>query len=219
MEYEAFVYKWINSDTGKYYIGKHKGTIDDGYISSGKAFLQVYNSNPNLFKRTILFKGTHEEVCKLEQECIKEAIKEVGHKGIYNLTTWDYLNEWKRTCLHCGSIVDPRNEEWVRVFEYSHFENCKMNSTNIQLETNLKANIKKETKKIKEELAKKKAEPKLKSKLRCPELQKKLTEKEKKRMFYLEMAVGVFQKSNDPGSIKIYKRLKEEYTRLTGKEI
>ena len=181
-------------------------------------YMKYYKQMENSLSSTV--KISHEEVCKLEQECIKEAIKEVGHNGIYNLTTWDYLNEWKRTCLHCGSIVDPRNEEWLRVFEYSHFENCKMNPANIQLETASKEKIKKETKQIKEQLAKKKTEPKLKSILKCPELQKKiLTEKEKKRIFYLEIAIGVFQKSNDLRSIKIYKKLKEEYTRLTGKEL
>lgn len=35
--------------------------------------------------------------------------------------------------------------------------------------------------------------------------------KQKGRMFYLEIAMSVFKKSNDPRSIKIYQKLKEEY--------
>lgn len=133
MEHEAFVYKWTNIDNGKYYIGKHKGTEDDGYVSSGKVLLQVYNANPKSFKRTILFRGTEQEVSRMEQDLIKEAIQNDGHQGIYNLTTWDYLKEWKRTCLHCSSIVDPRNEEWLKVFNQQHFENCEDNPANYNI--------------------------------------------------------------------------------------
>jgi hypothetical protein len=31
MTTEAFVYKWTEKSTGKWYIGYHTGTIDDGY--------------------------------------------------------------------------------------------------------------------------------------------------------------------------------------------
>jgi hypothetical protein len=215
MEYEAFVYKWINTDTGKYYIGKHKGIIDDGYISSGKAFLQVYNSNPNLFKRVILFKGTHEEVCKLEQECIKEAIKEVGYKGIYNLTTWNYLNEWKRTCLHCGSIVDPRNEEWVKVFEYSHFENCKMNPANIKVKKEKKVNPNIQ---IRSKPIWPRPKPKIKTFKEIDTTQ--LAAKEKQRLEYILNIVKILEleKKPSPRMIKSINRLKIEITELTGIE-
>lgn len=37
----GFVYVWINRTNGRYYIGSHKGTPDDGYIGSGKAFLRA----------------------------------------------------------------------------------------------------------------------------------------------------------------------------------
>jgi len=209
MKHEAFVYKWINIDTGKYYIGKHKGTIDDGYISSGKAFLQVYNVNPALFKRIILFKGTDQEVLKIEQECIKEAIKEVGHSGIYNLTTWDYLNEWKRTCLHCGSIVDPRNEEWVKVFEHNHFENCKMNPANIKVKKEIKPKIKIRSKPIW-------PRPKPIKKIDYTTL----TIKEKQRLEYVLNIIKILELEKKPSSrmIKSINRLKIEITELTGIE-
>lgn len=34
----GFLYVWINNINNKYYIGSHKGTIDDGYIGSGTIF-------------------------------------------------------------------------------------------------------------------------------------------------------------------------------------
>lgn len=125
--YEAFVYRWTNIENGKIYIGKHKGTIDDGYISSGKRFLEIYNNNPSVFKRDILAYGFDSDILKLEQQYIQEQISMYGYENIYNLTTWEHLKGWKRTCLHCGKIVDPRNEEWLKAFNESHFENCKSN--------------------------------------------------------------------------------------------
>lgn len=36
--YYGFIYEWTNILNGKKYIGSHAGTIDDGYIGSGKVF-------------------------------------------------------------------------------------------------------------------------------------------------------------------------------------
>ena len=36
--YYGFIYEWTNMLNGKKYIGSHAGTIDDGYIGSGKVF-------------------------------------------------------------------------------------------------------------------------------------------------------------------------------------
>lgn len=50
----SFVYKWIDKGLGKYYIGAHKGTIDDGYICSSKLMLEQYRKRPFDFFREIL---------------------------------------------------------------------------------------------------------------------------------------------------------------------
>ena len=52
--YEAFVYKWTKTD-GFWYIGFHKGSIDDGYISSGEYFLPSNLSPDGVIASTILF--------------------------------------------------------------------------------------------------------------------------------------------------------------------
>ena len=50
-----FVYKWVFSETGEYYIGKHSGQEDDGYIASGKLFWERYGSTDQTkWERTIL---------------------------------------------------------------------------------------------------------------------------------------------------------------------
>jgi hypothetical protein len=51
---EAFVYKWTNAKTNEYYIGVHKGHINDGYVGSGKIFKQKYNKYKDDFNREIL---------------------------------------------------------------------------------------------------------------------------------------------------------------------
>ena len=124
MNTESFVYIWTNKITNKFYIGKHKGHPNDGYISSGKHFLQAYHLEPYNFERQLPFFGSDSECLREESRLIAEAISTIGYAGIYNLTHWADLKTWKRTCTHCGSIVDPRNEEWAIAFEEYHFFNC-----------------------------------------------------------------------------------------------
>lgn len=131
---EAFVYKWTNKENGMYYIGKHKGTDNDGYISSGKAFLSSYNADPDMFYRDIVYRGTDRECLNMEQKLIKQALNIDGYEKLYNATAWALLKEWKRTCTWCNSVVDPRNTVWLKSFSELHFENCSKNPKNIEWE-------------------------------------------------------------------------------------
>ncbi len=63
---EAFVYMWVCKDTDRKYIGKHKGSSDDGYVASGESFLADYNECPSRYIRTILAYGTDQEMHELE---------------------------------------------------------------------------------------------------------------------------------------------------------
>ena len=67
---ESFVYLWINKDDYRMYIGKHKGTTDDGYVASSESFLEEYNENPQRFFRTILAYGTDAEMHELETQLL-----------------------------------------------------------------------------------------------------------------------------------------------------
>ncbi len=71
--YHGFVYLWENThpEAKKYkkYIGQHVGTIDDGYIGSGKIFSDSFFSNKyhGHWKRSILeFCNTQEELNQAE---------------------------------------------------------------------------------------------------------------------------------------------------------
>jgi hypothetical protein len=63
---ESFVYLWINKDTDTKYIGKHKGSPDDGYICSSEGMLAEYSECPQRFIRTVLAYGTDQEMLELE---------------------------------------------------------------------------------------------------------------------------------------------------------
>jgi group I intron endonuclease len=78
----GFVYKWIDTSNGMYYIGSHKGTVDDGYIGSGTYFSSAFNKRPNSFVREILYVGPHYR--ELE-EFILEELDAANDKLSYNL--------------------------------------------------------------------------------------------------------------------------------------
>ena len=58
----GFVYKWTNTINGKWYIGSHKGTPDDGYRHSSKimTFAEEKYGIDN-FSREILYEGNDEK--------------------------------------------------------------------------------------------------------------------------------------------------------------
>ena len=67
----GFVYKWMNKTNGKWYIGSHKGTPDDGYIGSGLMFRSaVEKYGIENFERILLYEG--EDFKAREDEILKE---------------------------------------------------------------------------------------------------------------------------------------------------
>lgn len=53
--YYGFIYEWTNILNGKKYIGSHAGTIDDGYVGSGKIFQRAIKKHGiENFTRSIL---------------------------------------------------------------------------------------------------------------------------------------------------------------------
>jgi hypothetical protein len=70
---EAFVYIWKNLTNSKNYIGYHKGTKDDGYISSSssKLFWSDFNNSSMIWSREIIHEGTRDECLQYEQQLLK----------------------------------------------------------------------------------------------------------------------------------------------------
>ena len=69
MENVAFIYVWIHY-TGRYYVGYHTGTTDDGYITSSKIVKPLIQSNPTHWHREIISYGTTEQMIYLEQKLL-----------------------------------------------------------------------------------------------------------------------------------------------------
>lgn len=64
---EGFIYIWHDTLKNKFYIGSHKGTLDDGYTGSGKYFKDTYNKRPDKFKRRILEHVSFTELKQLHE--------------------------------------------------------------------------------------------------------------------------------------------------------
>lgn len=73
---QHFVYRWNNTKTQEYYIGKHSGHTDDGYVASGRLFLYKYNKNKIDWQREILgFYPDSQQALNAESEYIGELYK------------------------------------------------------------------------------------------------------------------------------------------------
>ena len=92
MNKESFIYLWYDAPNDMYYLGKHKGSQDDGYTHSSYVWPRFTKDNiPEGVTREIIAEGTDEEMCVLEHKLLKFE-KENGN--------WDrYYNE---------SLGDPK---------------------------------------------------------------------------------------------------------------
>jgi hypothetical protein len=68
---DSFVYIWTNKTNGRKYVGYHKGTLDDGYISSTSNDNFWKDFDYDEFEREIIFEGTRDECLKYEQDYLK----------------------------------------------------------------------------------------------------------------------------------------------------
>lgn len=68
---EAFVYLWTNKTNNRKYIGYHKGSKDDGYVSSTSNDNFWKDFEEHEFERIILFEGSRDECLKYEQDYLK----------------------------------------------------------------------------------------------------------------------------------------------------
>ncbi len=84
MNYFGFIYEWIDSTNDKNYVGSHKGSINDGYIGSGKLFKLAYNKRSEKFKREILeyvYENNREKLLEVEQKYLDN----INWNNTYNL--------------------------------------------------------------------------------------------------------------------------------------
>jgi hypothetical protein len=87
---ESFVYKWTYKPTLDWYVGFHKGTEDDGYVCSSKIVMDFYNINPTDWERTIISRGTIEDMYELETIILQttNAKKDIRSFNRHNNDGW-----------------------------------------------------------------------------------------------------------------------------------
>lgn len=86
--YNSFIYIWFNKVKRMFYIGKHFGSINDGYICSSKKMMQEYKKRPSDFRRKILtyvIDTTGYEILNAELKWMSYINDENLGKKYYNL--------------------------------------------------------------------------------------------------------------------------------------
>lgn len=79
----GFVYRWTCQIDGKWYVGSHKGAVDDGYTGSGLLFRRALAKHgPENFIREILYVGAN---YRTEEERILTALNAAADPQSYNL--------------------------------------------------------------------------------------------------------------------------------------
>lgn len=68
---DSFVYCWTDHKTGMLYVGYHKGTETDGYVSSSKTFNEIYRERPEDFTRQIIANCITDDCLLLETRICK----------------------------------------------------------------------------------------------------------------------------------------------------
>lgn len=92
----GFVYRWTDSSNGMYYVGSHCGSVDDGYIGSGKYFKSAYKKRKECFTREILYFGP--DFIELEDLILKtlDASNDIKSYNMINCASINHKDK-KRT--------------------------------------------------------------------------------------------------------------------------
>lgn len=91
--YESYLYKYTHLETGKMYIGIHKGKLGDKYWHSSKneEFNQAFSTEKNVFKFEVLRYGSHHAMEVAESRMLA-AVDAKNNPMYYNLSNGMKLN-------------------------------------------------------------------------------------------------------------------------------
>jgi len=112
---DSFVYCWTDKKNNKLYVGSHKGSIDDGYVCSGKYMLEEYKKRPEDFTRQIIAEGKFEDIRVLEEK-ILTSVNAKLNKSFYNMHNGNgkfYLKnhtEKSRKAIRDSKVGKPRKD-------------------------------------------------------------------------------------------------------------
>ena len=137
----GFIYEWTDKKTGLKYIGRHEGTIDDGYIGSGTKFIVAYRKRPEDFSREILYEinTSIEELISKEEECLsnihddhlyygidRKYYNQVRNSSGYTSTNNPMKNpEMVAQMLETRTVKGSHKNPWVRTIEKYGYEGAR----------------------------------------------------------------------------------------------
>lgn len=113
---EAFVYCWTDHKEHKLYVGVHKGTVDDGYISSSKIFNEQYNLRKSDFTRQIISEGNFKDMAKFESVILK-SVDAAKNASFYNKNNNDGN-------FHCLGHTDETRKKMSKTWKNKQTWNC-----------------------------------------------------------------------------------------------
>jgi hypothetical protein len=92
-QYESYLYKYTHLETGKMYIGIHKGRLGDRYwhSSQNEEFNQALSTEKNVFKFEVLRFGSHQAMEVAESRMLN-AVDAKNNPMYYNLSNGMKLN-------------------------------------------------------------------------------------------------------------------------------
>ena len=113
MNRESFIYLWYDSNNKMFYLGKHKGTPDDGYTHSSKRWQQFKSDSvPQGVRRKIIAWGIDKDMYELETKLLLNR-KEKCWSRYYNVNIGgDFSADYN----------DPKYKEMMRKCNYDNPE-------------------------------------------------------------------------------------------------
>ena len=132
--YTGYVYLWYDTKAKFFYLGGHKGRIEDSYICSNKMMLRAYKKRPETFKLRVLeyVYGDNKNLREAEQRWLNMIKDEELYwtPNIYNKTV-KYYNQKKHSSggngsANKGKSHTPWNKGLKGVQKYSDETRLKM---------------------------------------------------------------------------------------------
>lgn len=121
---ESFVYRWTDHKNKMYYVGKHKGNINDGYVASSTYFLDEYYKRPNDFSRKIIRFGSDADMFEFETKLLNRVNAAFNERfynkynnigNLYNDGSEEIKNSQKKTWLKNYGVDNPSKDKNVRL--------------------------------------------------------------------------------------------------------
>lgn len=141
----GFIYEWTDTKTGLRYLGRHEGTVDDGYVGSGTIFIKEYKERPNDFSRSILWYSDDVSVLELTAK-EEEFLSSINDDELYYGKNRKYYNQVRNAAGYTSEnhpmmhrevverMLQTRKDRGVKniwqntVEKYGYEEACRMRS-------------------------------------------------------------------------------------------